>query len=86
MSIYKILILREWTDNGQLWIQQVSSTPATRMDVVNLQVKIIFILAWAFQVFFFFQPVFSLILCMQVIIYCNLFSGITAFFFFLFKF
>ena len=29
---------REWTENGQLWIQQVSSTPATRMDVVNLQV------------------------------------------------
>lgn len=28
---------REWTDNGQLWVQQVSSTPATRLDVVNLQ-------------------------------------------------
>ncbi|XP_066933716.1 33 kDa inner dynein arm light chain, axonemal-like [Clytia hemisphaerica] len=32
-----ILPPREWTENGQLWIQQVSSTPATRMDVVNLQ-------------------------------------------------
>ena len=29
---------REWTENGQLWVQQVSSTPATRLDVVNLQV------------------------------------------------
>ena len=58
MSTYKILILREWTDNGQLWIQQVSSTPATRMDVVNLQVKIIFILAWAFQGFFFSTSLF----------------------------
>ena len=26
------------TENGQLWVQQVSSTPATRLDVVNLQV------------------------------------------------
>lgn len=29
--------IREWTENGQLWVQQVSSTPATRLDVVNLQ-------------------------------------------------
>ena len=29
---------REWAESGQLWIQQVSSTPATRLDVVNLQV------------------------------------------------
>lgn len=28
---------REWTENGQLWVQHVSSTPATRLDVVNLQ-------------------------------------------------
>ena len=32
-----ILPPREWTDDGQLWIQYVSSTPATRLDVVNLQ-------------------------------------------------
>ncbi|ESP03353.1 hypothetical protein LOTGIDRAFT_207595 [Lottia gigantea] len=32
-----ILPPREWTENGQLWVQQVSSTPATRLDVVNLQ-------------------------------------------------
>lgn len=32
-----ILPPREWTENGALWIQQVSSTPATRMDVINLQ-------------------------------------------------
>ena len=31
---------REWAESGQLWIQQVSSTPATRLDVVNLQVDI----------------------------------------------
>lgn len=31
------LINREWQENGQLWTQQVSSTPATRLDVVNLQ-------------------------------------------------
>jgi dynein light intermediate chain len=23
--------------NGQLWVQYVSSTPATRLDVINLQ-------------------------------------------------
>ena len=32
-----ILPPREWTDNGQLWVQYVSSTPATRLDVINLQ-------------------------------------------------
>jgi len=33
-----ILPPREWTEDGQLWIQYVSSTPATRLDVINLQV------------------------------------------------
>ena len=28
---------REWEDGGQLWVQRVSSTPATRLDVINLQ-------------------------------------------------
>lgn len=28
---------REWTEDGQLWVQYVSSTPATRLDIVNLQ-------------------------------------------------
>ncbi|CAM9153321.1 unnamed protein product [Ectocarpus fasciculatus] len=32
-----ILPPREWTDDGQLWVQYVSSTPATRLDVTNLQ-------------------------------------------------
>ncbi|KAM4796511.1 axonemal dynein light intermediate polypeptide 1 [Rhinophrynus dorsalis] len=32
-----ILPPREWMENNQLWIQQVSSTPSTRMDVVHLQ-------------------------------------------------
>ncbi|KAG5188694.1 axonemal dynein light chain, partial [Tribonema minus] len=32
-----ILPPREWTSNGQLWVQYVSSTPATRLDIINLQ-------------------------------------------------
>ena len=28
---------REYTDNGKLWVQYVSPTPATRVDVINLQ-------------------------------------------------
>lgn len=32
-----ILPPREWTEDGKLWVQYVSSTPATRLDVVNLQ-------------------------------------------------
>jgi len=34
-----ILPPREWEENGQLWRQSVSSTPATRLDVINLQVS-----------------------------------------------
>lgn len=33
-----ILPPKEWTEDAQLWVQYVSSTPATRLDVVNLQV------------------------------------------------
>jgi dynein light intermediate chain len=32
-----ILPPREWTEGGQLWVQSVSSTPATRLEVVTLQ-------------------------------------------------
>ncbi len=32
-----ILPPREWDEEGQLWRQSVSSTPATRLDVINLQ-------------------------------------------------
>lgn len=32
-----ILPPREWTEDGQLWIQYVASAPATRIDVINLQ-------------------------------------------------
>eukprot|EP00928_Gymnodinium_smaydae_P081499 TRINITY_DN65007_c0_g1_i1.p1 TRINITY_DN65007_c0_g1~~TRINITY_DN65007_c0_g1_i1.p1 ORF type:complete len:235 (-),score=74.74 TRINITY_DN65007_c0_g1_i1:94-798(-) len=32
-----ILPPREWTQEDQLWVQHVSSTPATRADVINLQ-------------------------------------------------
>lgn len=32
-----ILPPREWTEGNQLWVQHVSSTPATRLDVINLQ-------------------------------------------------
>lgn len=33
-----ILPPREWSEENQLWKQCVSSTPATRLDVMNLQV------------------------------------------------
>jgi Axonemal dynein light chain len=36
-----ILPPREWTNDGQLWVQYVSSTPATRLDVINLQVCVL---------------------------------------------
>jgi len=32
-----ILPPREWTEDGQLWVQYVFSTPATRLDVITLQ-------------------------------------------------
>ena len=32
-----ILPPRQWSESGQLWQQCVSSTPATRLDVLNLQ-------------------------------------------------
>jgi dynein light intermediate chain len=32
-----ILPPREWTQDSQLWVQKASSTPATRLDVINLQ-------------------------------------------------
>ena len=31
---------REWTEDSQLWVQYVSSTPATRLDVITLQEKL----------------------------------------------
>jgi len=31
---------REWSEDQQLWVQYVSSTPATRLDVINLQEKL----------------------------------------------
>ena len=37
-----ILPPREWEANGQLWRQSVSCTPATRLDVINLQVSLVF--------------------------------------------
>ncbi len=30
----------EWTEDSQLWVQYVSSTPATRLDVITLQEKL----------------------------------------------
>lgn len=32
-----ILPPRDWSEGGQQWVQSVSSTPATRLDVINLQ-------------------------------------------------
>ena len=37
ISIY-FLYTREWEFDGQLWRQRVSASPATRLDVMNLQV------------------------------------------------
>ncbi len=34
----RVLCRSEWTEDGQLWVQYVSSTPATRQDVITLQV------------------------------------------------
>jgi dynein light intermediate chain, axonemal len=31
---------RELTEDGQLWVQYVSSTPATRLDVITLQERL----------------------------------------------
>ncbi|CAL7934175.1 unnamed protein product [Xylocopa violacea] len=33
----RILPPKQWEEDGQLWTQKVSSTPATRLDVINLQ-------------------------------------------------
>ncbi|XP_076672889.1 putative inner dynein arm light chain, axonemal Dnali1 [Andrena cerasifolii] len=33
----RILPPKKWEEDGQMWTQQVSSTPATRLDVINLQ-------------------------------------------------
>lgn len=35
-----ILPPRLWEENGQMWMQSVSSVPATRQDVINLQEKL----------------------------------------------
>jgi dynein light intermediate chain len=35
-----ILPPREWAEDGQLWVQYVSSTPATRVDVITLQERL----------------------------------------------
>ncbi|CAG9135345.1 Axonemal dynein light intermediate polypeptide 1 [Plutella xylostella] len=32
-----ILPPKEWEEEGQIWTQKISSTPATRLDVINLQ-------------------------------------------------
>lgn len=33
----QILPPREWSEEGQFWVQRVSPSPATRLDVINLQ-------------------------------------------------
>ena len=35
--LHLVLHCREWTEDGQLWVQYVSSTPATRLEVITLQ-------------------------------------------------
>ncbi|GBP26026.1 33 kDa inner dynein arm light chain, axonemal [Eumeta japonica] len=32
-----ILPPKEWEESGQIWTQKISATPATRLDVINLQ-------------------------------------------------
>ncbi len=34
---YSNVCRSEWNEDGQLWVQYVSTTPATRLDVINLQ-------------------------------------------------
>lgn len=36
----QILPPKEWERQGNLWVSKVSSTPATRLDVINLQAKL----------------------------------------------
>ena len=40
MQTIAFCLNREWTEDGHLWVQYVSSTPATRLDVVNLQERL----------------------------------------------
>ncbi len=35
--LYKILPKREWAENSGRWMQNVSSVPSSRIDVINLQ-------------------------------------------------
>ena len=35
-----ILPVKEWEENCQFWVQEVSTVPATRNDVVSLQEKL----------------------------------------------
>ncbi|XP_036396622.1 33 kDa inner dynein arm light chain, axonemal-like [Megalops cyprinoides] len=35
--LHAILPPREWTEGNKLWVQRVSSSPGTRMDVIKLQ-------------------------------------------------
>ena len=37
--LHSILPPREWTSHGDLWVQYVSSHPATRVDSIQLQVR-----------------------------------------------
>lgn len=38
--LYSIIPPREFNDKGQQWVQYPSSTPATRLDVINLQERL----------------------------------------------
>lgn len=38
LIIHQCCVCRQWTHGDQIWIQRVSSAPATRLDVINLQV------------------------------------------------
>ena len=62
----------EWNEDGQLWVQYVSTTPATRLDVINLQEEldrklqqrqVLFLLVLCFPTFAFYCP-----LCHSVVL------------------
>ena len=36
--LFFLRVNREWNEGGQLWVQTVSSHPATRLEVVGLKV------------------------------------------------
>jgi len=51
MNIETVAVNREWTEDGELWVQYVSAQPATRSDAISLGER----LDQRLQVFCFFN-------------------------------